>query len=153
MAVVARMAQTSTSQPNLWKPRYAAKAHQEKPQPAQQFTRSRSLREPFDAAELTRKLEIMVAWLHNIFLEKTTREILSFALSMRHEHLDHKTRRPAAQEREIVIHPTSHPGVFSLRLARKAPPQTPFFCWARLHCMHICFPPHFFCGSDRVFCP
>jgi hypothetical protein len=85
-----------------------------------------------------------VAWLHNIFLEKTTREILSFALSMRHEHLDHKTRRPAAQEREIVIHPTSHPGVFSLRLARKAPPQTPFFCWARLHCMHICFPPHFF---------
>jgi hypothetical protein len=64
--------------------------------------------------------------------KKTTREILSFALSMRHEHLDHKTRRPAAQERETVIHPTSPPGVFSLRLERMAPPQTPFFAG------HVC---------------
>lgn len=72
MAVVARMAQTSTSQPNLWKPRYAAKAHQEKPQPAQQFTRSRSLREPFDAAELTRKLE---NYRQELKLEKARREL------------------------------------------------------------------------------
>jgi hypothetical protein len=71
MAVVARMAQTSTSQPNLWKPRYAAKAHQEKPQPAQQFTRSRSLREPFDAAELTRKLE---NYRQELKLDKARRE-------------------------------------------------------------------------------
>jgi hypothetical protein len=71
MAVVARMAQTSTSQPNLWKPRYAAKAHQEKPQPAQQFTRSRSLREPFDAAELTRKLE---SYRQELKLDKARRE-------------------------------------------------------------------------------
>ncbi|KAI4723788.1 hypothetical protein E4T49_08487 [Aureobasidium sp. EXF-10728] len=66
------MAQTSTSQPNLWKPRYAAKAHQEKPQPAQQFTRSRSLREPFDAAELTRKLE---NYRQELKLEKARREL------------------------------------------------------------------------------
>jgi hypothetical protein len=72
MAVVARMAQTSTSQPNLWKPRYAAKQHQEKPQPAQQFTRSRSLREPFDAAELTRKLE---NYRSELKLEKARREL------------------------------------------------------------------------------
>ncbi|KAK5999431.1 hypothetical protein QM012_005432 [Aureobasidium pullulans] len=65
------MAQTSTSQPNLWKPRYAAKQHQEKPQPAQQFTRSRSLREPFDAAELTRKLE---NYRQELKLEKARRE-------------------------------------------------------------------------------
>ncbi|KAH0347090.1 hypothetical protein KCU81_g3623, partial [Aureobasidium melanogenum] len=71
MAVVATMAQTSTSQPNLWKPRYAAKQHQEKPQPAQQFTRSRSLREPFDAAELTRKLE---NYRQELKLEKARRE-------------------------------------------------------------------------------
>lgn len=66
------MAQTSTSQPNLWKPRYAAKAHQEKPQPAQQFTRSRSLREPFDAAELSRKLE---NYRQELKLEKARREL------------------------------------------------------------------------------
>jgi hypothetical protein len=72
MAVVARMAQTSTSQPNLWKPRYAAKQHQEKPQPTQQFTRSRSLREPFDAAELTRKLE---NYRSELKLEKARREL------------------------------------------------------------------------------
>ncbi|KAH0289607.1 hypothetical protein M436DRAFT_75838 [Aureobasidium namibiae CBS 147.97] len=72
MAVIARMAQTSTSQPNLWKPRYAAKAHQEKPQPVQQFTRSRSLREPFDAAELTRKLE---NYRQELKLEKARREL------------------------------------------------------------------------------
>jgi hypothetical protein len=72
MAVVARMAQTSTSQPNLWKPRYAAKQHQEKPQPAQQFTRSRSLREPFDAAELSRKLE---NYRSELKLEKARREL------------------------------------------------------------------------------
>ncbi|KAG9964215.1 hypothetical protein KCU61_g2826, partial [Aureobasidium melanogenum] len=72
MAVVATMAQTSTSQPNLWKPRYAAKQHQEKPQPAQQFTRSRSLREPFDAAELTRKLE---NYRQELKLEKARREL------------------------------------------------------------------------------
>lgn len=72
MAVVATMAQTSTSQPNLWKPRYAAKQHQEKPHPAQQFTRSRSLREPFDAAELTRKLE---NYRQELKLEKARREL------------------------------------------------------------------------------
>ncbi|KAG9849760.1 hypothetical protein KCU98_g4661, partial [Aureobasidium melanogenum] len=72
MAVVATMAQTSTSQPNLWKPRYAAQQHQEKPQPAQQFTRSRSLREPFDAAELTRKLE---NYRQELKLEKARREL------------------------------------------------------------------------------
>lgn len=72
MAAVATMAQTSTSQPNLWKPRYAARQHQEKPQQAQQLGRSRSLREPFDAAELTRKLE---NYRQELKLEKARREL------------------------------------------------------------------------------
>lgn len=72
MAVVATMAQSSTSQPNLWKPRYAARQHQEKPQQAQQLGRSRSLREPFDAAELTRKLE---NYRQELKLEKARREL------------------------------------------------------------------------------
>ncbi|KAI5200519.1 hypothetical protein E4T39_05676 [Aureobasidium subglaciale] len=73
------MAQTSTSQPNLWKPRYAAKAHQEKPQQPQQFARSRSLREPFDAAELTRKLENHRSELK---LEKARRELANKKIEM-----------------------------------------------------------------------
>jgi hypothetical protein len=68
------MAQTSTSQPHLWKPRYAARQHQEQQQQQQshKFTRSRSLREPFDAAELTRKLENYRAELK---LDKARREL------------------------------------------------------------------------------
>jgi hypothetical protein len=73
--------------------------------------------------------------------KKTTREILSFALSMRHEHLDHKTRRPAAQERETVIHP---PRSIFAAAGENGAATNSLFCWARLHYMHIWFSPHFF---------
>lgn len=72
MAVAVKMAQTSTSQPDLWKPRYAARQHQEHQTQHQQLPRSRSLREPFDAAELTRKLE---NYRQELKLEKARREL------------------------------------------------------------------------------
>ncbi|CAD0111428.1 unnamed protein product [Aureobasidium uvarum] len=97
------MAQTSTSQPNLWKPRYAAKQHQEKPQPAQQFTRSRSLREPFDAAELTRKLE---NYRQELKLEKARRELANKKLAEKAEKTDKADKplssaQPPPAERDV----------------------------------------------------
>lgn len=109
MAVVATMAQTSTSQPDLWKPRYAARQHQEQQQQVQKPTRSRSLREPFDAAELTRKLE---NYRQELKLEKARRE-----LAKKGDMAPMQAAATSQKETAIPVAKTSTPGVSRAKTA------------------------------------